>query len=64
MKKQITAVDWLINELDYETISKFDKKLLQAKQMEIKQITDAWEDGKDSFSIRNAEIYYKETFKK
>jgi hypothetical protein len=64
MKKQITAVDWLINELDYETISKFDKKLLQAKQMEIKQITDAWEDGKDSFSTRNAEIYYKETFKK
>jgi hypothetical protein len=63
MEKQITAVDWLINELDYETISKFDKKLLQAKVMEKEQITNAWEDGKDSFSTRNAEEYYNETFK-
>jgi hypothetical protein len=37
MEKQITAIDWLINELDYETISKFDKKLLQAKEMEKQQ---------------------------
>jgi hypothetical protein len=64
MEKQITAVEWLINELDYETISKFDKKLLQAKEMEMEQIIDAWEDGKDSFSTRNAEMYYDETFKK
>jgi hypothetical protein len=64
MEKQITAVDWLINELDYETISKFDKKLLQAKEMEKQQIFDAWKDGDDSFFTRNAEKYYNETFKK
>jgi hypothetical protein len=64
MEKQQTAIDWLINELDYETISKFDKKLLQAKEMEQEQITDAWEDGQNSFSTRNAEKYYRETFKK
>ena len=64
MEKQQTAIDWLINELDYETISKFDKKLLQAKVIEKGQVTDAWEDGQDSFSTRNAEQYYNETFKK
>jgi hypothetical protein len=63
MENKQTAIDWLINELDYETISKFDKKLLQAKVIEKEQITDSWEDGKDSFSTRNAEEYYNETFK-
>ena len=37
MEKQQTAVKWLINELDYETISKFDKQLGQAKEMEKEQ---------------------------
>ena len=64
MEKQITAVEWLINELDYETISKFDKKLLQAKEMEKEQIIDAWEDGCYSYFTKNSEQYYNETFKK
>ncbi len=64
MEKQITAVKWLINELDYETISKFDKKLLQAKEMEKEQIIDAWEDGCYSYFTKNSEQYYNETFKK
>ena len=59
----MTAIEWLINELDYETISKFDKKLKQSKEMEKEQIIDAWEDGQNSFSSRNAEQYYNETYK-
>ena len=63
MEKKMTAIEWLINELDYETISKFDKKLKQSKEMEKEQIIDAWEDGQNSFSSRNAEQYYNETYK-
>ena len=37
MDTQKTPVEWLINELDYETISKFDKQLQQAKEMEREQ---------------------------
>jgi hypothetical protein len=68
MEKQQTAVEWLIYKLDiilpldFEW-DKLEKSFKQAKQMEMEQITDAWEDGKDSFSTRNAEIYYNETFK-
>jgi len=32
--------------------------------MEKEQIVDAWDDGKDSFSTRNAEQYYNETYGK
>lgn len=67
MENQMTAVEWL-----HEKFAKATKTELkdnvnlffkEAKQMEMEQITDAWEDGKDSFSTRNAEIYYNETFK-
>ena len=37
MNTKQTAVEWLINTLDYETISKFDKQLQQAKAMEKEQ---------------------------
>jgi hypothetical protein len=68
MEKQKTAVEWLIYKLDiilpldFEW-DKLEKSFKQAKQMEMEQITDAWEDGQNSFSTRNAEIYYNETFK-
>ena len=32
-----TAIEWLIDELDYETISKFNFKLEKAKEMEKEQ---------------------------
>ena len=32
-----TAVEWLLNQMDLETISKYDKQLLQAKEMEKNQ---------------------------
>jgi len=69
MEKQQTAVEWLIFKLDIILPldiewDKLEKSFKQAKQMEMEQITDAWEDGQNSFSSRNAEKYYNETFKK
>ena len=62
MSKQ-TAIKWLINELDYETISKFDKKLKQAKEIEKEQIMNSWAKGVISDNNMTAEDYYNETFK-
>jgi len=59
-----TAVEWLLNELDYETISKFDKKLLQAKEIEKQQIIDAWIADDNPLQKLKAEQYYNKTFKK
>jgi len=64
MEKQQTAVEWLVNELDYETISKFDKQLLQAKQKEEDQIMNAWVNGVVSEDDMTARQYYNETYKK
>jgi hypothetical protein len=64
MEKQITAVEWLLNELDYETISKFDKQLLRAKQKEEDQIMNAWVSGVVSEDDMTARQYYNETYKK
>ena len=67
MSKQ-TAVEWLINELDYETISKFDKKLLQAKEMEKEQIVKAfvecWQANMpDGYECKLGAVeYYNETY--
>ena len=70
MSKQ-TAVEWLVEQLEcfgnkhelqlsWATV---DELVEQAKEMHKQEVTDAWEDGHDSFSTRNAEQYYKETFK-
>ena len=68
MEKQ-TAVSWLIDQLEkYELYSKISfqclKEIEQAKEMHKQETIDTWEDGHDSFSTRNAEQYYKETFGK
>ena len=62
-----SSVEFIFEELEnrengspYFTIEQIYKK---AKEMEKQQIIDAWEDGQNSFSTRNAEQYYKETFK-
>ena len=55
MSKQ-TAVEWYEKEINF-LIEKYE-----AKEMEKEQKIDAWEDGQHSFSSRNAEQYYKETF--
>ena len=76
---QQTAVDWYTEQLrklafdanhhlglgDIRlTQGQIDELCEQAKEMEKQQIIDAWEDGHDSFSTRNAEQYYNETYGK
>jgi hypothetical protein len=61
MEKQ-TAVDWLLELSKQRELDKFDWE--QAKEMHKQEIIEAWEDGHDSFSTRNAEQYYNETFGK
>lgn len=65
MQKQ-TAIEWLVKRLNTQGFAQVvtDEEIQQALAMEKEQIIDAWEDGQDSFSSRNAEIYYNETFKK
>jgi len=57
-----TAVEWLLQQMDLETISKYDKQLLKAKEMEKQQIIDAV----DGFPIEHrnmlGEEYYEKTF--
>ena len=70
MEKQQTAVEWLETKVNGMIENGGDADLLaviehiqQAKEMEKEQIIEAWEDGQNSFSSRNAEQYYNETFK-
>jgi hypothetical protein len=68
MEKE-TAVEWFAKQL-YERFTikgngrLYELLLEQAKEMEKQEIIDAWDDGHDSFSTRNAEQYYNETFGK
>jgi hypothetical protein len=74
-----TSIEWLIEQLrqlahnDKHHLGMGDIRITQgmlddfyeqAKQMHKQEIIDAWENGQDSFSSRNAEQYYQETFKK
>jgi hypothetical protein len=56
---KIHTTDW-VNNTREEKLEIFE----QAKEMHKQEIIDAWEDGHDSFSTRNAEKYYNETFRK
>ena len=65
-----TAVNWLIDQISSKenqeklTGREWLEVVERAKEVEKEQIIDAWEDGKDSFSTRNAEQYYNETYGK
>lgn len=62
----MTAVEFLeeqLFELRNPTLNQIEI-IKQAKEMEKRQIIDAWEDGQDSFFKGNAKQYYNETFKK
>jgi hypothetical protein len=54
MTKQ-TAVEWLVKELNLEG---YDYTVEQAKEMEKKQIMDAFENGEN----KSAELYYNENY--
>jgi hypothetical protein len=56
-----TAVEWLLDEMYKGELSMKDI-LIKAKEMEEKQIMDAWDNGCEYIS-ENAEQYYNETFK-
>ena len=79
MENKKTAVEWLLEEFkNFTTNAHFDRNgyiikihkanmvdlINKAKEMEKQKIIDAWEDGHDSFSTRNAEQYYNETYGK
>jgi hypothetical protein len=64
-KVKQTAVEWLLNELDYETICKFDKQLVQAKEMEKEQIIDAFYSGyEDRDLFKHSDDYYDKMYGK
>ena len=62
----MTALEWFAGEIkggQLITNQKFKELLEQAKEMEKKQISDAWVNGGSTLSAKNAEQYYNETFK-
>jgi hemerythrin len=65
-----TAVDWLYNNLkshfehDGDLLEAVQFSFNQAKEMEKKQIIDAWEDGQSELSLKDKQEYYTETFGK
>ena len=72
MKEQ-TAVEWLLNQMDLKTISKYDKQLLQAKAMEKDQHGQTWDAALGAFDARgfnrvraivDFDDYYNETYGK
>lgn len=66
MKKQKTAIDWLIKQITNNGFIKFatNEQIKQAKEMEKEEIMNAWVNGVISEGDITAEKYYKKTFKK
>jgi predicted GNAT family acetyltransferase len=66
-KKQLTAVEWLISQLNKQGFAQVvtDEEIKKAKEMEKEQIKDAWYYGAlDTNPYSDfAEQYYNETFK-
>ena len=65
---QWTAVEWLFERLTARmggSIQAYRSTFEMAREMEKKQIIDAWDNGcEDDGIIDNAEQYYNETFNK
>jgi hypothetical protein len=61
-----SAVEWLLQQMDLQTISKYDKQLVQAKEMEKEQIKFAYNDAAIDATygekFKNFEHYYNETY--
>jgi hypothetical protein len=58
-----TAVEWLFDNLDLSGGSEAIETLKKAKEMEKKQIKDAWINSLTTADYHSSEQYYKETFK-
>ena len=61
--KQNTAIEYLLQELDLETISKYDKQIVEAKSIEKMQIIEAYYDG-DEDCINQNKTTGKQYFEK
>jgi hypothetical protein len=68
MEKQQTAVEWLHEKFAKATQTELKDNVnlffKQAKEMEEKQIMNAFEDGQSELSLKDKQQYYNETFKK
>jgi len=61
-----TAVEWLVEQLDVETVltrRQLSDVINQAKEMEKEQIGDAWDSAYGGDSYYSGESYYNGTFK-
>jgi predicted secreted protein len=65
MEKQLTAVEWLFEQVWITSGEDLPELLEQAKEMEKEQIEDAWNNGYREFydGSSTPEEYYNETFK-
>jgi hypothetical protein len=64
MEKQQTAVECLFLKMSFQDVCKYSNELAEAKEMEEKQIMNAWVKGVVSEGDMTARQYYNETFKK
>jgi hypothetical protein len=70
----MTAIEWLVEQIDIENINWLKEEIKKAKEMERQQIFESWDNGFDNGNYygkynENCEIncgkqYYNETFKK
>jgi hypothetical protein len=58
-----TVVEQLIEKMSLEDVCKYSNELAEAKEMEKKQIENAFHEGCFDQNAWRAEIYYNETFK-
>ena len=58
-----TAVEWLVEQLKHEQLDYYIKIIEQAKEMEKKQIIDAWIATDNELQRLAAQKYYNEIFK-
>jgi hypothetical protein len=66
MGDKITAVEWLIKQIDNNGFIKFvtNEQIEQAKEIEQEQIMNAWVKGVVSEGDMTARQYYKEKYEK
>ena len=63
--EQLTAVEWLIQQICGEHTEAWKEEIQQALIMEKEQIIDAYIEGYSALeNLGDSEKYYKETFKK
>ena len=62
-KRKMTAVQWLVYQLNLSSDGWMGDLINQAKQMEKEQIVNAYRRGFISDDIKLADDYYNETFK-